>query len=100
LKRSCVVLWLLSVYCCPELVLFAASVANDCDYCSAAHSTLLKGTPKVSPDVVAAIRANRPLANGRQDALVNVARATVITRGKKRADCGDEGVGLSATASL
>jgi uncharacterized peroxidase-related enzyme len=65
-----------------QLVLLAASVANHCDYCTAAHSTVLKGMLKVSPDIVAAIRANRALANGRQDALVNLARAMVIARGK------------------
>jgi uncharacterized peroxidase-related enzyme len=65
-----------------QLVLLAASVANHCDYCTAAHSTVLKGTLDVSADVVAAVRANRPLANRRHDALVNLARAMVITRGE------------------
>jgi uncharacterized peroxidase-related enzyme len=65
-----------------QLVLLAASVANRCDYCTAAHSTVLKGMLDVSPDIVAAVRANRPLANRRHDALVNLARAMVVTRGE------------------
>jgi len=65
-----------------QLVLLAASVANHCDYCAAAHSTVLKGMLDVSADIVAAVGANRPLANRRHDALVNLARAMVITRGE------------------
>lgn len=65
-----------------QLVLLAASVANNCDYCKAAHSTVLKGMLKVSPDIVKAVRANRTLPNERHDALVNLARAMVITRGE------------------
>jgi uncharacterized peroxidase-related enzyme len=64
-----------------QLVLLAASVVNHCDYCTAAHSTVLKGMLEVSADIVAAVRANRPLANRRHDALVNLARAMVTTRG-------------------
>jgi len=65
-----------------QLVLLAASVVNHCDYCTAAHSTVLKGMLDVSADIVAAVGANRPLANRRHDALVNLARAMVITRGE------------------
>lgn len=65
-----------------QLVLLAASAANHCDYCTAAHSTVLKGMLDVPADIVAAVRANRPLGNRRHDALVNLARAMVITRGK------------------
>ena len=36
----------------------------------------------VSADTVTAVRANRPLANPRHDALVNLTRAMVITRGE------------------
>jgi uncharacterized peroxidase-related enzyme len=65
-----------------QLVLLAASVANHCDYCMAAHSTVLKGMLGVSADIVAAVRANRPLANRRYGALVNLSGAMVITRGE------------------
>ncbi len=65
-----------------QLVLLAASVANHCDYCMAAHSTVLKDMLDLSADIVAAVRANRPLANPRYDALVNLAGAMVSTRGE------------------
>ena len=65
-----------------QLVLLAASIENHCDYCTAAHSTLLKGVLKVSPDLVTAVRANRPLPNERHGALVNLTRAMVIGRGE------------------
>lgn len=65
-----------------QLVLLAASVVNHCDYCTAAHSTVLKGMLHVPGDIVAAVRANRLLANRRHDALVNLARAMVSTRGE------------------
>lgn len=65
-----------------QLVLLAASVVNQCDYCTAAHSTLLKGVLKVSPDIVTAVRENRSLPNERHDALVTLARAMVVTRGQ------------------
>jgi uncharacterized peroxidase-related enzyme len=65
-----------------QLVLLAASVTNHCDYCTAAHSTVLKDMLEVSGDIVAAVRANRPLPDPRHDALVNLARLMVITRGE------------------
>ena len=65
-----------------QLVLLAASVVNHCDYCTAAHGTVLKGMLDVSADIVAAVRTNRPLANRRHDALVNLAKTMVITRGE------------------
>ncbi len=65
-----------------QLVLLAASVANHCDYCTAAHSTVLTEMLDVSVDVVAAVRGNRPLANPRHDALVNLVRAMVSARGE------------------
>ena len=65
-----------------QLVLLAASVVNHCDYCTAAHSTVLKDMLDVPADIVAAVTGNRPLANRRHDALVNLARAMVSTRGE------------------
>jgi AhpD family alkylhydroperoxidase len=65
-----------------QLVLLTASVANHCDYCTAAHSTVLKGMLDVPADIVAAVRANRPLPNRRHAALVNLTRAIVNTRGE------------------
>ena len=64
-----------------ELVLLTASVTNDCTYCSAAHSLILKAMLKADPAIVAAIRAAQPLADPRQDALVRLVREIVAERG-------------------
>lgn len=64
-----------------QLVLLAASVVNECSYCTAAHSTFAKGMLKVPVDVVAAIRAQRPVADVKLNALVNLARELVLARG-------------------
>tara|TARA_B110000483_G_scaffold143323_1_gene171188 strand:+ start:1038 stop:1235 length:198 start_codon:yes stop_codon:yes gene_type:complete len=34
-----------------QLILLTASVENDCNYCTAAHSTIAKGMLKVDADV-------------------------------------------------
>jgi AhpD family alkylhydroperoxidase len=45
-----------------NIVLLAASVANDCGYCTAAHSTVLKGFLKVPAETVAAVRNGKTLS--------------------------------------
>jgi uncharacterized peroxidase-related enzyme len=65
-----------------QLVLLAASVTNDCGYCVAAHSTVLKAFLKVSPEVVAAVRNGDRLENTRHEALVNFAKEVVSQRGR------------------
>ena len=64
-----------------NLVLLAASVANECNYCTAAHSTILKGFLKTPAEVVAAVRAGQPIANAKQNALVAYTTEIVNTRG-------------------
>jgi uncharacterized peroxidase-related enzyme len=64
-----------------QLVLLSASVANECAYCIAAHSTLAKRTLKVPPEVVAAVRADEPVADSKLNALVNLTRELVLSRG-------------------
>lgn len=44
-----------------HLVLLAASTENDCKYCVAAHSTILKGALHVPAEVVSAVRLKQPL---------------------------------------
>jgi len=44
-----------------QLVLLTASVADECAYCTAAHSTVAKGMLKVPGAVVAAVRAGQPV---------------------------------------
>jgi uncharacterized peroxidase-related enzyme len=64
-----------------QLVLLAASVVNECAYCTAAHSTLVKGMLKVPAAVVAAVRAQQPVADAKLDALVSLTRELVLRRG-------------------
>ena len=64
-----------------QLVLLAASVSNECGYCTAAHSTILKKFMHVDASVVAALRAGTPLADPRQQALVAFTTELVAGRG-------------------
>jgi uncharacterized peroxidase-related enzyme len=64
-----------------QLVLLTASVVNECAYCTAAHSTVAKGMLKVPADVVAAVRAGQPVADVKLNALVNLTRDLVLSRG-------------------
>ena len=51
-----------------QLVMLAVSVANDCEYCVAAHSTLARRFAKVDPVLVGATRRGEPLADAKLDA--------------------------------
>jgi len=64
-----------------QLVLLTASVVNGCSYCTAAHSTVSKSMLKVPPAVVAAVRAQQPVADAKLNALVNLTRELVQGRG-------------------
>jgi uncharacterized peroxidase-related enzyme len=64
-----------------QLVLLSASVANECAYCTAAHSTVAKGMLKVPGTVVAAVRSGQPVADEKINALVNLTRELVMGRG-------------------
>ena len=64
-----------------QLVMLAASEANDCRYCVAAHSTLAKRAAKVDPALVDATRRRAPLADAKLDALVTFTRKVVEQRG-------------------
>lgn len=64
-----------------SLVLLAASVANECDYCTAAHSTVLKVFLKVPADVVVSVRSGQRLADTKLDALVQYTKELVNERG-------------------
>lgn len=64
-----------------QIVLLATSVANHCVYCTAAHSTILKGMMKVDPALVKAIRASESLSDAKLNALVQFTREAVLERG-------------------
>jgi uncharacterized peroxidase-related enzyme len=68
-----------------QLVLLTVSVINECGYCAAAHSTLAKQMLKV-PGVVAAVRAQQPVADAKLNALVNLTRELVLNRGHVAAE--------------
>jgi uncharacterized peroxidase-related enzyme len=64
-----------------QIILLAASVENSCNYCKAAHSTVLKAFLHVPSEVVAAIRSNMPVSDPKLNALVNLTREIVAKRG-------------------
>ncbi len=63
-----------------QTVLLSASLANECDYCMAAHSTIaaMKGVPA---DIIEALRSGATLPDTRLDALAVLTRSVVETRG-------------------
>jgi uncharacterized peroxidase-related enzyme len=63
-----------------QIVLLTASYVNDCEYCIAAHS-VIAGMQKVPNDVVQAIRAGRPIADTKLEALRLFTAAVVNSRG-------------------
>ena len=68
-----------------HLVLLAASIENDCNYCVAAHSTVLKAFLHVPAEVVSAVRSNLPLPDPKSNALVALTREMVAKRGRVEA---------------
>lgn len=64
-----------------QLVLLSASIENDCKYCIAAHSTIAKGMLHVPSETVAAIRSGSSTGDPKIDALVNLTREFIITKG-------------------
>lgn len=64
-----------------QVVLLAASVENNCRYCTAAHSTVLKAFLHVPADVVSAVRSNLPLPDPKLNSLVVLTREIVSRRG-------------------
>ncbi len=63
-----------------QVVLIAASVANGCEYCVAAHSTIA-AMHKVPEDVIAALRANSAIPDQRLEALRQFTATLVEKRG-------------------
>lgn len=65
-----------------QIIALAASVENECGYCIAAHSTILKGQLKLDAEAVAAIRSGSPLSDAKLSALVGLVREVVRERGQ------------------
>jgi uncharacterized peroxidase-related enzyme len=64
-----------------QVILLATSVENHCKYCTAAHSTILKGMMKVDADIVKAVRDQVQLTDPKLNALVKFTREIVAERG-------------------
>lgn len=64
-----------------HLVLLAASVENRCNYCQAAHSTVLKNFMKVDSQIINAVKSGNPLPDARLNALVHFTKEAVNERG-------------------
>ena len=64
-----------------QVILLSASVENQCAYCIAAHSTVLKTVLHLPADVVAAVRANQPVSDPKLEALIGLTKEIVTERG-------------------
>jgi len=64
-----------------QLILLAASEENKCGYCAAAHSTIAKAFLHAPAETIDAVRDGKPLADKKQNALVNLVREIVRERG-------------------
>lgn len=63
-----------------QVILLAVSSLNHCDYCVAAHSTFAK-QQRIDPAIVTAIHEDKPIADGRLQALRHFAQVVVQTQG-------------------
>jgi uncharacterized peroxidase-related enzyme len=63
-----------------QVVLLTTSVVNQCQYCVAAHSAMAR-MQGVADEIVSAIGADVPLADVRLEALRQLTKSMVLTRG-------------------
>lgn len=68
-----------------ELLFLTNAVENRCEYCTAIHATFAVKAGAMQ-DTIDAVREKRPLADARQNALVEFARLVVRERGQVGAD--------------
>lgn len=68
-----------------EVVFLVISVANGCDYCTAAHSMIADKVDKMPAAVLRALRANEPLPDPKLAALARFTRHLFETRGRPSA---------------
>lgn len=64
-----------------QIILLVVSTENNCRYCRAAHSTILKSMMKVDAEVVKAVRTKSALQEPKLNALANFTRELVAERG-------------------
>lgn len=65
-----------------EVVFLAASAANGCNYCMAAHSMIADKVSKVPAETLEAIRSGRPIPDRRLAALHRLTTEMVHTHGR------------------
>jgi uncharacterized peroxidase-related enzyme len=64
-----------------HIVMLAASVENESDYCIAIHSKVVKAKEKAPAEWIAAIRGGTQVPDPKLDALVNLTKEIVRERG-------------------
>jgi len=64
-----------------QIILLAASVENNCNYCAAAHSQIAKALLRTPAEVIAAVQNNTPVPDAKLNALVNLVKELVRERG-------------------
>lgn len=64
-----------------QIILLVTSVENNCRYCTAAHSTILKSMMKVDPETVKAIRNRTEISDQKLNALALFTREIVSEHG-------------------
>ncbi len=64
-----------------QLAILAVSIENECHYCSAIHSTILKNQLNADEEIVTAVRNGDTLPDEKFDALVTYTRKVVRHRG-------------------
>lgn len=80
-----------------QMILLAASVENNCNYCVAAHSTIAKGVLHTPPEVVAAVRKGVPVPDAKLNALVALVKELVRERGYAKRETIQRFVGVGYT---
>lgn len=64
-----------------QLAILTVSIENECGYCSAIHSTILKNQLNTDEEIVDAVRNSEPVPHEKYDALVTYVRTVVKKRG-------------------
>jgi uncharacterized peroxidase-related enzyme len=64
-----------------QLAILAVSVENQCHYCTAVHSTILRKQINAGDEIVDAVRNGNPLPDEKLNALVTYVRTAVEKRG-------------------
>jgi AhpD family alkylhydroperoxidase len=57
-----------------QIILLAASVENNCNYCAAAHSQIAKALLRTPAEVIAAVQNNTPVPDAKLNAVVNLVK--------------------------